>query len=252
MDDQTYQKLSALRGRLKTRIILSTQRRDHASVNGHYVHAIRHGFIVDELPAFDQNFGTRDVNVVDGVMLRVGRDFDPTAQILKAAEWSRRSGLRVRVMVRIAGENPAGRETDDHTNASRVAGAAFAGLLTPDVDVFFDTFDDVDRGYFATNGLVDRRYNPRMAARILRNLQTSLIAMGVSERSIVSATEHESSLRILGHAGETSFILAQPVRSLSNRPGGPSFDDTIVYGSCERPTGGSSAAAERPSLVIFE
>ena len=33
-----------------------------------------------------------------------------------------------------------------------------------------DTFDDADRGYFTRTGLVDRRFNPRLASNIMSEL----------------------------------------------------------------------------------
>ena len=33
-----------------------------------------------------------------------------------------------------------------------------------------DTFDDADRGYFTRTGLVDRRFNPRVASNIVSEL----------------------------------------------------------------------------------
>ena len=38
------------------------------------------------------------------------------------------------------------------------------------VNVIIDTFDDADRGYFTRTGLVDRRFNPRLASNILSEL----------------------------------------------------------------------------------
>ena len=45
-----------------------------------------------------------------------------------------------------------------------------------------DTFMDIDRGYFARHGLVDRRNNPRPAATVLRRLSERLRGHAVAHR----------------------------------------------------------------------
>ncbi|MEH6627735.1 MAG: hypothetical protein V7739_14920 [Motiliproteus sp.] len=47
-------------------------------------------------------------------------------------------------------------------------------MIQPNVDVFVDTFADNDRGYFVKNGVVDRRYNPRIGSQVVRNLYAEL------------------------------------------------------------------------------
>ena len=44
--------------------------------------------------------------------------------------------------------------------------------------MFVDTFADIDRGYFVRNGLVDRRYNPRLGSHVVKNLHSALNASG--------------------------------------------------------------------------
>jgi len=88
-------------------------------------------------------------------------------------------GARASVHVRMASTNPAEVFTDDLANAGRVAeslaaAVAAAGAGTPRVDVFLDTFSDIDRGYFVRNGLVDRRYNPRLAGHVVKHLYAAL------------------------------------------------------------------------------
>ena len=43
-----------------------------------------------------------------------------------------------------------------------------------DVAVFLDNFTGIDRGYFFSGGLVDRLYNPRAGAHIVRHLHAAL------------------------------------------------------------------------------
>jgi len=77
-------------------------------------------------------------------------------------------------------ELPRGSErlpfTDDLAVARRVAEAAVAAAAMPQVPVFLDGLLDKDRGYFPRHGLLDRRANPRLAARVLRHLGPWLAA----------------------------------------------------------------------------
>ena len=51
---------------------------------------------------------------------------------------------------------------------------SYDNIDEPGVDVVLDTFDDADRGYFTRTGLVDRRFNPRIAGRLLSALMLRL------------------------------------------------------------------------------
>jgi hypothetical protein len=73
--------------------------------------------------------------------------------------------------------------------------------------VVLDTFTDADRGYFVRTGLVDRRYNPRLAARLMQTLMAAAAAgpwrraTGDQNRiAIVNAAGREIRLR-LGNDG---------------------------------------------------
>ena len=39
-----------------------------------------------------------------------------------------------------------------------------------DIDIILDTFDDADRGYFTRTGLIDRRFNPRIAGQLISEI----------------------------------------------------------------------------------
>ena len=59
---------------------------------------------------------------------------------------------------------------DDHVTAARVAEALSAAWIDDGVELFLDTFEDFDRGYFVRTGLVDRSYNPRLTGCVFRHL----------------------------------------------------------------------------------
>lgn len=151
-----------------------------------YYHFINHGFVVGERPVIEAFVADGSgAAAIDGFICRVVRQASPWADIATAGEMAKALDRRTAVHVRMT--NPAEEFTDDLTNANRIA-EALAGALTwcgpgqPTVDVFIDTFADIDRGYFVRNGLVDRRSNPRLASHVVRNLYGALNAAPDSPR----------------------------------------------------------------------
>ncbi len=59
---------------------------------------------------------------------------------------------------------------DDHANAQRIAVATLAAVSSRTTEVILDSFCDSDRGYFVRTGLIDRRFNPRLAGKMLSHL----------------------------------------------------------------------------------
>jgi hypothetical protein len=116
---------------------------------------------------------------VDGFVFRVVRQASPWTAIAAAERAAAALGIRASVHVRMASTNPAEAFADDRANANRVAEALTAALAAaspgrPEVDVFLDTFTDIDRGYFLRHGLVDRRFNLRLASHVVRHLHAAL------------------------------------------------------------------------------
>jgi hypothetical protein len=139
-------------------------------------HVIEHGFDVSEGALIEGLFGRERAfrEAFDGVAYRVPRDRPAWRDLVEISRSGERTGSRDDAMVRLAGDNPARMHGDEIEAANRVAATLFAAHFTPAVGVFLDTFADVDRGYFPRAGLVDRRYNPRMAGRVVRNLNSAL------------------------------------------------------------------------------
>ncbi len=70
-------------------------------------------------------------------------------------------------------------QLDDLAVARRVAVACLAAAAWPTVPAYLDLLQDKDRGYHPRNGLLDRRSNPRPAARVLRCLAHLLAGQAV-------------------------------------------------------------------------
>jgi len=170
-------RLIQIRQQLNVPLYLSKLRSsaDAEKDGGHFKHFIKHGFSVREQKVIEDFLQLNGAaGAVDGFVFHIDRRDDPFVDIQAAAKFAQNLGLGAQFQVSLANENPALAENDDAANANRVAETLAVALALPQTIVILDTFVDMDRGYFPRTGLVDRRYNPRMAGNVYRNLNSQL------------------------------------------------------------------------------
>ncbi|MBK7660357.1 MAG: hypothetical protein IPJ28_15050 [Betaproteobacteria bacterium] len=137
-------------------------------------HVIEHGFYLaerEQVEALRSSPGAYRA-AFDGGVFRVSRGQRPWHEIGRLAA-AAAGDTRDEAYVRLAADNPAEAQDDDLANANRVAETLFTAHACVGIGVWLDTFCDVDRGYFPRTGLVDRRYNPRLAGKVCRNLNSA-------------------------------------------------------------------------------
>ena len=169
--------LKRVRDRSAARVYLSKLRmHEDAHFDGSkFSHFINHGFVgaeQEQIVELLEAGGLR--GSIDGVSFRVRRAEPPAAAIVALARLREALGVEMLAHMRLAGESPAEAYMDDLATAQRVAQTVFASWLSPSVGVCFDTFMDVDRGYFPRHGFIDRRYDPRPASHVYANLHALL------------------------------------------------------------------------------
>ncbi len=155
------------------RIIWSKLRSHHDAkpAGVRYSHMISHGFTLSDSGTMEQFLKNPLARqAVDAFALRIAREDSPWDGIHAGRALSSVLGVGIAIQVRLAASTPGILADDDATVANRVADTMMAAFAGPDIDVFFDTFNDVDRSFFARLGLVDRRYNPRLAGAVYRNI----------------------------------------------------------------------------------
>ena len=139
-------------------------------------HGVHHGFAAQDAEsakALVESGGL--ASIVDGLAFRVVREGSVWDEIPVIHALARNLGMNATVTVRLsATESPAEAARDDLEHANRMAEAVVAAAAFPEMDVFIDTLADIDRGYFVRNGLLDRRYNPRLAGDAVRHLNDAL------------------------------------------------------------------------------
>lgn len=137
-----------------------------------FSHYVSHGFRAhdtggkEDFLCFKKAGGTSD-----GFVFQVGAEESPWDAIQKIGSHAARMGFKAMVNVRLASENPAEYMADDVRVANRVAESVIVAAADANVEVFVDTFMDLDRGYFPRVGLYDRRLNRRMGSYVLAHLQ---------------------------------------------------------------------------------
>jgi predicted phosphodiesterase len=219
--ERTVAAIRDVRGKVPLTVCLSKLRmkEDVQREGSRYYHFINHGFVVTEREVLERFVGSgAAAGVVDGFVFRVVRQAAPWSDIAAAADIAAALGVHATCHVRMTSTNPAEAFLDDLANANRVAEAMAAALAhsapgRPMVDVFIDTFADMDRGYFLRHGLVDRRYNPRLGSRVVQHLYG---ALNQSPEPLVPGLLHEMpSARIVTLArSSTLMALVLPDRKV--------------------------------------
>ena len=79
-------------------------------------------------------------------------------------------GVQGSITMCMADQNPARHRSDDLDNARHIAEGMFTAAGRDGIELFIDTFMDLDRGHGVRNGVIDRWCNPRPAMSVVRNL----------------------------------------------------------------------------------
>lgn len=162
--------LKRLRAETGVPIVLSrVNRKDAAKISGgRFNHLISHGFTLAEIPEL-ADFLASNPGLLNGTQFTIPRSECPWDAARKLAAFARQTGCCPYLYVKSTEASPAERFHDEIANARRFGEALLSGV-GHGVPVILDTFDDADRGYFTRTGLVDRRFNPRLAGQLVAEL----------------------------------------------------------------------------------
>jgi predicted phosphodiesterase len=139
----------------------------------HFSHFVKSGFQTDELdackPLVQDALTAGDI---DGITVRV----DATESIAQVApkliDFANSLQCSVVASIKLSSPGIATERSDDRDNVLKVAHAVFFSTLSPRIRYVFDTFMDVDRGYYPRQAFIDRQFNPRPAARAFATLNS--------------------------------------------------------------------------------
>jgi predicted phosphodiesterase len=138
---------------------------------------------LDMLQKFHQEIG-KDLGL--GYTFRIGPEQSPLVHGLKISEFAAK--LSAPVMFNVSSQTAIPElRFDDVAIATRSAEAAMLAASSELLTVFIDTLVDVHRGYTPRSALYDGRYNPRLAGRVVANLQ-SILRAGAKRPQILSVS----------------------------------------------------------------
>ena len=159
--------IAALKSETGVTISLSrVNRKDGAKHTGsRFNHLISHGFTLGETDELERFFQSHP-GLVDGAQFTIPRSLSPWDTARSLAAFRDQTGQSPVLYVKSTEASPAETFDDEIANARRFAETVMAGLGFG-LDVVLDTMDDADRGYFTRTGLVDRRFNPRLAGELI-------------------------------------------------------------------------------------
>ena len=168
---QNYTKvLEELNNQTELNIILSrVNRKDSAKTSGgKFNHLISHGFNLSEEEELCK-FLLDNKGLISGVQFTITRAECPWNAANLVRNFADKTACTPYLYVKSTEASPAERFNDEISNTLRFGDICLAAIGN-NVNVIIDTFDDADRGYFTRTGLVDRRFNPRLASNILSEL----------------------------------------------------------------------------------
>lgn len=168
----------------------------------HFSHFVKAGLTLAELDASVEVVReAMACGAVDGVTVRVEPEEDLPQAAICIQRFAQATGAQVLASLKTSGPNLATERADDPWLVSKVAQAMLLSRVMPEVRWIFDTFMDVDRGYFPRHGFIDRRFDPRPAALAF----TTLTALLPSAEIQVRPGEAAGSLHV--DAGSASYEL---------------------------------------------
>jgi predicted phosphodiesterase len=173
---------------------------------GNYDHTMTCGLAIAELE-YLENFKSAPSDNATGVVVRIGYEEELLESIQLAVAQSTRVGTPISLHIKLSNKKSSHINNDDQAIALRVAEAALAKSIYPRIPMTLDTFMDIDRGYFARNGLVDRRNNPRPASNVLRHLSNTIGNAPSIGFEHITREAHQLSVRLKLNGKSTELVI---------------------------------------------
>ena len=187
-----------------------------------FSHFVKSGFAVDEIELHrDLIAGAVERGEIDGVTVRIEFDESLPAAARQLRAFTADTGARILASLKLSGPGVATVRTGDREIAARAAQALVLSRCGADVLYVFDTFMDVDRGYYPRDAFIDRRFNPRPAAGVFTALASLFpgrepFTLPDGEGDDVVDFEHAEMRYRLVCAGRDSAIAALEALDMDN------------------------------------
>ncbi|MEB0114560.1 metallophosphoesterase [Variovorax sp. RTB1] len=200
----------------------------------HFSHFVKAGFALDELEG-SAEFLTdgRKAGEFDGITVRIEADQDLASCMPQLTAFRQRTGCLILASLKLADKSLAVARIDDRANAAKVVQSMALSKASDGIAFVFDTFMDVDRGYFPRNAFIDRRFNPRPAAQAFTMMSALFSDFEVLPMHGFGTTRAGS---ISFSAGAANFVLlcetAETVESYLERTAHSELYDLVECCTC--------------------
>lgn len=139
----------------------------------HFSHFVKSGFTTDDLAS--QSSLIREAlasKAIDGITVRVESDQDllKVAPLLNA--FATTHDCAIVASLKLSGPSIAQSNDDEAALIEKVCVAMLFSKSSGAVHYVFDTFMDVDRGYYPRRAFIDRQFNPNIGALVFTNINS--------------------------------------------------------------------------------
>lgn len=141
----------------------------------HFSHFVKAGFAIGELETHGE-FITAAIRAgdIDGVTVRIEADQALIPAALQLMKFSHAMHCLILASLKLSGPSLSVERADDRANVASVAQAMVLSKASSAICYIYDTFMDVDRGYFPRHAFIDRHFNPRIMAKAYTTLTALL------------------------------------------------------------------------------
>lgn len=171
-----------------------------------FSHAIKSGFKLEQAER-NMAFVTEAIadGTIDGVTVRLERSESLPVSSRRLGALCSQANCRILASLKLHGA-AVDRWTGDRETAARAAQAMVLSRFENGVSYIFDTFMDVDRGFYPRNAFIDRNFNPRAAARACGRLA----ALFPGQESFAAAEGHSSEEIPFKHLNRKHLLVCAP------------------------------------------
>jgi 3',5'-cyclic AMP phosphodiesterase CpdA len=139
----------------------------------HFSHFVKSGFTIDDLASQASLIREAlDCKAIDGITVRIESDQHllDVAPILNI--FAKEHRCKIIASLKLSGPSIAKSNDDEAALIEKVCAAMLYSKTSDSVQYIFDTFMDVDRGYYPRRAFIDRQFNPNIAAHVFTQLNS--------------------------------------------------------------------------------
>jgi len=194
----------------------------------HFTHFVKSGFLPSELESFSPMIkDALERDAITGITVRheASEPLLPTA--LAVQKFAQTHGCDVLVSIKLAGPVVSQERCADRENAVSAAQAMVFSRCMDRCAFIFDTFMDVDRGYYPRHAFIDGRFNARAPAIAFATMNALLSRESRLDLDVDNSTP--ALLRFAGGASRYELVCGESAGSTSDENSARSVVDLLYH-----------------------